>query len=218
MTSPSWPQNLRAAAILFHLATILVLSIPVPPPALRGELPDPRTEAMLVPWGEAAESIGVPRACLFSGIRAFTSIEAAALGVLRAPLRPYARLVGAEQGWLMFGSVSRDPARLEILVKTAEGWSPLLVARSADAGWRRALFDQERMRTFVYNFGARRSKAKWDPFATWVAREVGAERPDASAVRLQMRQLHLPEAADLARTGALEVRGTYWVVEKRLGP
>jgi hypothetical protein len=216
--NPSWLQHLRAAAVLFHVSVIVVLSIPVPPPQIRGEKVDPRTEAALAPWGDAVEVVGIPREILFSSIQRFTRAEATALGWLRAPLRPYARLVGAEQGWLMFGSVAREVARLEILVKTGDDWSPLFVARTAEATWRRTLFDQERMRTLVYNFGHRRGKSKWEALATWTAKQVHAERPDVSAVRLQMRALRVPDVDELARTGALEQREPYWVIEKGLLP
>jgi hypothetical protein len=218
MTNPSWLRNLRAAAVLFHLSAVAVLSIPVPPPGLRGEKEDPFTEKQLAGWGDAVELVGIPRGVLFTVVKRVAAAEYAVLTSVRTPLRSYAKLVGSEQGWLMFGTVAEDVARLEILVQEGGRWSPLFVARSPDAAWRRPLFDQERMRTLVYNFGAKRSKSKWDALGTWVAAQVRAERPEATAIRVQMRSFHIPDVSVLAETGALEQKGTYWVLEKRLAP
>lgn len=219
MASASWLPDLRAAAVLFHVVAVLVLSIPVPPPALRGEKQDERTKRLLAPWGDTAERIGIPRETLFGAIAAFTTTEAAVLGTLRAPLVPYARLVGAQQGWLMFGSVDEEVARLELHVRTGDGpWTPLFVPRSREAAWRRTLLEQERMRTLVYNFGAKRSRSKWAPFCAWLAREVHEDHPEATALRVRMQRLQLPPPDVLRETGALEVRDAYWVTEKELAP
>jgi transposase len=215
----SWLPDLRAVAVLFHVVAVVVLSIPVPPPTLRGEKEDARTKELLAPWGDAAEAVGIPRETLYAAIAGFTKVEAAALGAARTPLAPYARLVGAQQGWLMFGSVDTEAARIELHVRTGNApWTPLFVPRSREAAWRRSFLEQERMRTLVYNFGAKRSRSKWEPFVTWLAREVREDRPDATALRVRMQRLRLPDPDQLRETGALELGDTYWVTEKRLAP
>lgn len=209
-------RHLLALFVLFHAASVVVLSIPVPPPDVRGERAGRRNEA-LDAWAAVGAAVGVPPEAFSSGLAAVTRAEAALLRVVRAPFVPYADLTGAEQSWLMFGSVKDRVAVLEIEVRSGEGWRPIFVGRSATHAWRRSFWDQERMRTLVFNFGLRRGKTTlWDPMVEWVAREVADDFPDARAVRVQMRRGRVPAPEELRRTGALERGAPYWTTEREI--
>lgn len=209
-------RHLRAAAVLFHVAAVIGLSIPAPPPGLRGGRPNPTTEASIARWVDVAASLGLPRASVDRAVRSVSAAQLSAVSAIRAVFSPYARLVGAKQSWLMFGTVPTRCARLEIDVLAGGTWRPLYVARSDEHTWRRALFDQERMRTFVHGFAHRGHRAEYDQLVEWVAREVADELPEATRVRVSQRALEVPPPEVLARTHALTVGDAFWVVERDL--
>jgi hypothetical protein len=197
-------RALTLAFVLFHGAAVAVLSIPPPPPGLRGDEHDPQTERSLSTWIALASSLGLPRSAVESGLRSALPAWAALLQTVQAPLRPYADLVGAQQSWRMFGTVPARVASVEIDAQTPEGWVPLYRCPSSTHRWQARLLRQERMRALVYSFGHHHRKSLWDRLTERLAE--GEERP----LRFRMRTLAIPDPDELARTGQLRPEKAYW--------
>lgn len=194
--------------VTLHAASMVLLSLPhLPDEALRGER-SPEVEATIA---SAVARVGPgAEAPLRAGVRAW----AGATHAIRATFEPYARLTGTHQGWTMFGNVPLRSEQLEIWIRRPdETWTPLYVARSSTATWRRAFFDNERIRTFVHA-AAKGKRARWAEFADWVAREARADDPSIAQVKVQLVEVGIPPHAVLARTGTL-ARGAPFRVELR---
>ena len=189
-----------ALFVAFHASSMVVLAIPRPPPAAVTGEPDPQVEDAMAFWRDA---LGPPFAAAEPTVRASLSAWTRGLGAVQGVFRPYAKLTGCFQGWTMFGSVPLDSERLEIQVRKGGAWTPLYVAGSTDATWRRSFFENERMRTWLHSTGAKGKRARFTQFADWVAGEVRAEDPEALAVRVQFVRVHIPPHAELASTGRL---------------
>lgn len=194
----AWRRTLVASFVAFHAASIVLLSLPRPPAeVLRGE-PSEEVDAFVA---SARDRLGPG---VEDPIRAAVGAWAALSRAWSIPFAPYARVAGTQQGWTMFGRVPTRSERLEIWVRRAGDWEPLYVAGSDAATWRRAFFENERLRTFVHA-SVTGKRARWDEFADWVAREVRAEAPGVRQVKVQLVGLEIPPPAELARTGALRV-------------
>jgi hypothetical protein len=211
-------RHAAAAFFAFHAAAVVFLSIPPPPPGLASGAAGAEVDRSVDAWAGVAEQLGLPAHSFRWILASAAGFEGTALDVARAAFLPYADLVGAGQSWRMFGKVPTDCARLEIDVDAGSGWTPLYAGRSPSATWRRALFDEERMRGVVGAFEIRAHRPYWPFFVDWVAREVRRDRPDALAVRVQMRGLEIPAPEVLRATGSLEVREPYWTAERRFAP
>ena len=123
MTLRKW-LDLRVLSLLFvllHGTTVVVLSIPPPPPGLRGDKPDAQADQALSAWVSVAATLGLPAAPTEAVLRQALPMWSGLLGSLQAPLRPYARLVGAQQSWRMFGMVPDRVATVEIDVRSPDG-------------------------------------------------------------------------------------------------
>lgn len=208
--------RITALAVAFHVAAVVLLAIPAPPPGMRGKGSHAATDRAVASWARAAAAIGVPRPAFDAALEGVSSAQLALYGAVRVVFQPYARLVGAGQSWLMFGTVPDQVHRLEIDVHTADGWEPLYVARSDDAAWRRELFDQERMRTFVHQIGRKQANSRYPGFVAWVGREVAHDRPDVDRVRIRFRKVTIPPPDVYARTHELRLGG--WILAREVEP
>jgi hypothetical protein len=198
-------RALTLVFVLFHGAAVALLSIPPPPPGLRGDEPDPQTERSLSTWVALASSLGLPREAVDSGLRAALPAWATLLGAVQAPLRPYADLVGAQQSWRMFGTVPAQVASIEIDAIGPDGrWAPLYRSPSSTHRWQARLLRQERVRALLYSFGHRQRKKSWARFT-----ELLAQREERT-LRFRMRELTIPPPGELARTGELAPGPAFW--------
>jgi hypothetical protein len=189
-------RSIVAAFVVLHAASMILSSLPsLPAEALRGE----RSEEVEATIATARERFGPGvEPPLREGVRAWAGLTRG----LHAVFGPYARYTGTQQGWTMFGWVPREAEQLEIWVRRGSAWEPLYVARSPEANWRRAFFDNERVRTFVHN-AADGKASRWRSFADWVAREVRADDPTVVQVKVQLVKVTIPPHEELARTGTL---------------
>jgi hypothetical protein len=209
-------RRLWAAAVAFHVAAVVLLSFPAPPPGLRGGPRDARTDAALASWATLAQAVGMPDDTFVAWVQAVSGVQMSVYRAIRTVFRPYAQLVGAGQGWSMFGTVPNKVQRLEIDVHGPGGWEALYVARSDTFDWNRAVFDEERVRTFVHALGKRQANDKYPSFVAWVVREVRADRPDADRVRVRWHRMTIPDPEIHARTGELQPGGFLMTQERPL--
>jgi hypothetical protein len=200
-------RPLVAAFVAFHVAAMLVCSIPTPDATLARGGTTPEIDAAFAAW-----HLGDLEPAARRVVGAWTRAWIGAQGVFR----PYLRVSGAQQGWSMFGHVATKLERFEVWVRHDGVWAPLYVARSDTADWRWATFDHERMRTFLHH-SAKGNKGAWRRFADWVAAEVEAEDPTAEAVRVQFVAVEIPPAEELARTRVLREGKPFRVETRELG-
>lgn len=214
-TPRRWP-DLRALSLVFvllHGLTVLVLSVPPPPPGLRGDKPDPQTERALSAWVGVAAGLGLPREAVDSAMRQALPAWSRLLGAVQAPLRPYARLVGANQSWRMFGVVSDKVATVEIDVALEGQLLPLYRVPSPEHRWQATLLRQERVRALFNQFERRRSRKRWDSLVERLSERYRGEGGQGELI-FRMRAFTIPPPAALAETGQLEPGKAYWEVRR----
>lgn len=198
-------RHLVAAFVLFHGASTVGLSLPrLPEPLSTGDT-SPLFEAFLV-------DVSAWSAALVPPVRAGALAYVRLTDGLRTVFGPYARATGTSQGWTMFGSVPTRVERVEIWVRHDAGWEARYVAGSDTATWRRALLENERVRTFLHGAAQGRTKKnRFAQFADWADRELRAEDPTIRQVKVQFVRLTIPPAEELARTGALTAEAPFQV-------
>ena len=112
-------DRLRFGFVLFHLTAVTVLSVPAPVGArMDATWKERHVRSQVLEWVAPFRSLLGDR----SDEQVLTLTRAVATRILNvrdlviAPFVPYARTVGAGQGWQMFGSLNDQPARLRIRV------------------------------------------------------------------------------------------------------
>lgn len=209
--------HLRALFVLFHLVAITLLALPAPVGGMtKKNFADPQIQQTFESWRGVLGALGWQMtAAEFEDLawRAGTGMIAGR-NVVLTPFRPYARWTGAAQGWRMFGTTNRVPARMRIEVKEGDTWRVLWEARSETAAWRRRFFDEGHTRGVMNNWSWLRDKRGYQRFARWLARDVYEELPDAALVRVTMLQRTTPRPAALAADG-FPPEERLWVEEIR---
>ncbi|MEO0604460.1 MAG: hypothetical protein AAF211_23705, partial [Myxococcota bacterium] len=74
----------------------------------------------------------------------------------------------------------------------------------------------ERIRTLVNRFSTRGSRGAFRRLVPALAEAARAEGVEGDRLRVQMRWIVFPAAAELRRTGELDERGVYWTEEVAL--
>jgi hypothetical protein len=184
---PLWP-HLRAGLILFHVLSMLVLSLPH-----AGAFEDrrwrndnarddlARMAARLSAWGWTTDAPQLEH-----------DLRSAADGYLRVqqwlviPFGLYAALTGSRQDWSMFASPQRHPAELHVDLEQAGQWQALYRPHSDVHAWHREQLEHNRFRKFLGRFARGFQVAHYDQTARWIARRAAAEHPTASRVRVQL--------------------------------
>ena len=187
--------HLRALFVLFHLVAITLLALPAPVGGMtRKNFADPQLQQTFESWRGLLGGFGWQMsAAEFEDLawRAGTTMIASR-NVVLVPFRPYARWTGAAQGWRMFGTTNRVPARMRVVL-----WE----ARSETATWRRRFFDEGHARGVMNDWSWMRDKRGYQRFARWLARDIYLELPDAGSVRVTMLQRTTPRPKVLAAEG-----------------
>lgn len=205
-------DHVRAAFVAFHLGAVLVLSFPAPVGGMtRANFEAPASQALFRQLSAALGGVGLARSPAQVEALAWTwgTRFMAARNAAAAPFTPYAQAVGARQGWRMFWSVNRRPARLVVEVEEAGQWRELYRARSSTATWARVRFDHERFRGVVNAFSWLRDRGAWRHFSRWVAVQVARDLPQATRARVFMEQRPTP-APEALRRGELGEAKRRW--------
>jgi len=191
--------RLRALGVALHLAAVTIVAIPRPPAGIWTEGLNPQQDRALQVWAEALPG---PADANRDRIRTVAAATATTLDTVKAVPRVYTDLVGAKQGWLMFGRVSRHVTALEVDARTADGWIPLFRPGDPDHAWARTVLDQERVR--AVRFGLGNNQRRTNILAAWALHRVADERSEVEAVRVQVRRQSLRRPGgptDRDRTG-----------------
>ncbi len=215
-------RPLTAAFVLYHAATVVLLSVPAPSGARSDAVwNDPFTRKQVLGWLGWLVDAGVFESpdALFSAARAASVAVMDARELLLSPFAPYARAVGANQSWQMFATLNDEPARLSVELRWAQDgeWEPLYIARDPVHDWRREQLDEERVRAFLNDYSWERDRAEYKLFARWLAREIAAEMPEAESVRVSMLRARLPTPEELRLDQAPAEKPT-WIEIFRLAP
>jgi hypothetical protein len=208
--------TLQALFFLFHCTAVAVLSIPPPPPGMKGAAGDAEVAGAVRAWGEAVEGLGIDADWFVGVVHRSSTAWGGVLAGLQAPFRPYADVTGATQSWRMFGVVPAQVGQLEIDVHRDGAWEPLYRPRSAEAAWSRRLLAQERTRALVHPFTQHRRHRTWRKFASWLAARARDEGVPGDRIRLRLRRLAIPPPAELRQTGTLTPGEAFWAVEEEL--
>jgi hypothetical protein len=202
MEKPVFWAHLRAALIAVHLVAITLMALPNPGSGLqRSAWKDKTVQQEFRVWRGRLAALGWEMTApefedlLWSKATAFYKGRKAVI----SPFDWYYRYFGAWQSWRMFVAPHRYPARLEIAIDQGDGqWVSIYQARSETLDWNRAQMDHERLRAAVFRYGWPAYQRTWTEFATWAARGVFEDYPEAERVRLRFfkyRSLSPEEAA-----------------------
>ena len=193
----AWP-HLRALFIAYHVAAVVILSLPPP-----GAMTSPalwrsaNLRADIAGYAAALQRAGVDVTATELGDRLLRAAHgvAAVTDALSRPFRGYAEVVGARQGWAMFASPQRHPAELHVELQEGESWRLIYRPHDDAAAWRSATMRHNRMRKFAGRFARGFIPKNYDELARWLAQEAAADHPQATAVRVRLyRYTSLPPA------------------------
>lgn len=190
-----------AAYVLFHIASIVIGSIPAPVDALnRRAWADPTVQEEFTAWAQRLNRLGwrVDSAKLqdvawnlFKSWMRWT--ETATL-----PFQRYQRLTGTVQSWSMFVAPNTHPSILHMEVCDRDGdWRPIYVARSREFTWRRAQLDHIRLRSAIFRYAWPQFGRDYRQFAAWLAVQAARDFPHASDLRLRMFKYRTPSPDEL---------------------
>lgn len=183
-------RHVVAAYVLFHIASILVGSVPAPSDAMsRAAWKDPTVQDEFAAWAELLSRLGLAvepaqlqqvASRLFVGWMRF-------MGAAMIPFRGYSELTGTIQAWSMFVAPHRYPSRLHVDISEAGGdWRPIYVARSREWVWRKGLLDHMRFRSAIFRYAWPQYFGYFRQFATWLAAEAARDFPAATHIRVRM--------------------------------
>ena len=197
----AWPA-LRALLIFAHILAVIVLSLPSPHRLADKNVWRSRVHVdEIAAWAEIARSVGLELGAtefedfLFKLTLDYLDLRARFIG----PFYVYSRYSGLSQGWRMFTNPQRHPAQLHVELRTAASpYRPLFVQRSAAHAWRAYQFDHNRMRKQLGRFARSVSRYNYDHLAHWIARQVAAEFPKATHVRVRLFRFTSPTPAQVA--------------------
>ncbi len=194
-----WPQ-LRAAFVIFHVAAVLLGSVPAPEGGMRkAAWQDPTVKDELSAWAGRVRSVGLEvsdedfQERLWDLAVGYSQLRESVL----APFQPYYRRLGVNQSWRMFIAPHRYPARLHIEVREGGAWRTVYTARSREATWRAHQLDHDRMRSAVFRYAWASYGRSWRQLSDWLALRAAEDFPDATAVRLRYFKQKSPSPAEV---------------------
>jgi hypothetical protein len=186
--SGAW-RHVVAAYVLFHIAAILVGSVPAPVDATSGAAwKDPTVRDEFEAWAARLERIGVaiePDQLQETIARVFAGWMRV-VNTAMTPFRAYQELTGTIQAWSMFVAPHKYPSRLHVDVREFGDWKPVYVARSREFTWKKAQLDHIRFRSAIFRYAWPQYHRSFRQFAAWLAAEAARDFPTASHIRVRM--------------------------------
>lgn len=198
-----WP-HVRAGLVLAHIMVMLALSTPDLGGTLsRKAWKRPTVQLELEAW---ADKLGRDPAELEEQLWGVATTYGEWRQKALRPVQPYSDYFGVRQRWRMFAAGQRVPARYEIDAKIDGKWEPIYRSRSDELDWRRNLFDNDRMRAYMYKATWPHNRKRYRWLCNWVAREVPKDYPDATKIRVRRWRYKTPppELADKKPKGKYE--------------
>jgi len=196
-------RRLRNLFIAFHLVAVTAMAFPGPRAYPRSFLDSRASRAEMDQWVDMLDGIGVRVTLTEFADLVYTvgNVYASMRNGLAAPFDPYAEWCGTRQGWRMFSFIDRSPSRLEVDVEEGGVWRTVYRPYSSSERWKADLIEQEKIRGLFSAYSWRSKGTTYAKFAAWVAREAQRDFPAATRVRVQMRRITTPSAAE-ARASA----------------
>lgn len=197
-----WP-SIRAALVAFHVAAVVVLSLPSPGGVMqRSSWDDPTVQNEFRIWSDRLRGVGVDVSpvrldrWLWDVAQRWLSVREG----ITAPFQPYTTYAGTRQSWRMFSAPQRYPVRLEISVREPSGWRKVYETRSQELAWERDTFDAYRMRRVVFMTGWDKERRNFETLCDWIARRAARDFPEATEVMVRQQKYRTPVPAE-ARAG-----------------
>ena len=207
--STPW-KHLRAALVLAHIVSMVLLAIPAPVGGTdRAAWKNPTAQLefaayarfLHVPPDEFEEKL-YQLAIFWMGFR----------NQYLRPVYPYVNLTGTDQPWRMFVGPDRYPPRFQLQFRTAAAdFTTLYQERSDEFTWHEDYFTQERVRSYTYRYAWNEYVYSENQNCAYLARLIFAEKPDATQVRCRFWKQKTPSAEDVVIGMPLEPGS--WVQE-----
>lgn len=176
----AWP-HVRAALVLFHVLSVIVLSLPGPAISSQAAWNTRVAKTDLDDW---SRSLGSDPATFRTGLRSLALGYISVRDLLAAPFGPYASYAGLTQAWSMFASPQRNPTELHLLGDVGRGFDvPLFRPHDGSAALFADLLNHNRLRKLRGRFGRRNPGKSYEALARYLAREACAKRPDLLRVK-----------------------------------
>lgn len=189
-----WP-HLRAAAVLFHLVAVLMLSLPSASIRSARLWRAPNVQREFEHWSRRARSLGwdVSPTEFEERLRAFTFRYLAARDVAIAPFEAYAGATGTMQGWAMFATPQTDPTWLTLEIRETSGdFRTIYRERSDSLDWMRRQLDHNRLRKLEGRLARGASAGTYRRLVNWLARRAAADFPEAVEMRARVERRTTP--------------------------
>ena len=143
-------RQLIAAFAIFHVLACCGAALPNASQGLRRSAwRDPRVKDELSSW---ADVFGVTRPALEDTLFDAAKAWQATRKTLLLPLRPYLKLSGITQGWVVFVAGTRQADRFEVLARDDDGDERRLYLRGDDdAQWQSTLLESQAWRNVTFS-------------------------------------------------------------------
>lgn len=201
----AWP-HVRAALVLFHVLSVVVLSLPGPAISSQAAWNTRVAKTDLDDW---SRSLGSDPEGFRSTLRSVALGYIAVRDALAAPFGPYASYAGLTQAWSMFASPQRNPTELHLIGDVGRGFDvPLFRPHDESAALFSDLLNHNRLRKLRGRFGRRNPGKSYAELARYLARDACAARSDLVRVEVALwvyRSLgHVDRAAGKVPQGKYE--------------
>jgi len=181
--------------VIAHLVAITTLSLPTASSAMkRSAWKEPTVQRELQAWRARIEGLtGTPMTQEAFEDSLWTVADQWSKGraaVLR-PVRPYTKYFGTGQSWRMFLAPHTVPSRLQAEVQTPDGWVKV-IGPDAEQPWNPLWVEHTRTRSTLFRLSWPHNNKAYTRIATWMARQILTEMPEATAVRFYWTKASSP--------------------------
>lgn len=185
-------EHVRAALIGLAVLVHGVAASPLPKAAKRSALQNEVAIDELNRWVGLLGAVGITttREALAEGAYRTAQSLVGVRSTLMTPFRGWLRVTGTGQGWGLFTYPDTYPHQL-VVYKRGEDqvWTPVYIALDHEYTWHRDVLAYRRIRG-VYHGSTNKTAASYENFASWVARDVFAEFPDALQAKIGFVRFH----------------------------
>lgn len=197
---PGWLAKGRAAFVLFHAVSILVLCLPAGV-ASETRWASKTTQRDLADWAAKLQGLGIDtdKSSLEATLKRLAEGYIDVRRVLARPFGLYTRVTLTYQGWTMFASPQRRPYEIHVDGLVDGAWIPLHRPLDDTADVFDGYLQHNRVRKFTGRFAKNFSDVNYTDFATFLAKRAFEARPDVERVRVSLYGYTTPPPERAAR-------------------
>ena len=184
---PGRASQLRAAYVLFHAISIVVLALPA------GLTSETRwnaktTQRDLAHWAARLRDLGVEttKESLEARLKGLAESYIDARTAIAWPFALYARVTLSHQGWAMFASPVQRPYELHVDGWVNGEWVPIHRPHDSSSAIFAGYLSNDRVRKFTGRFAKSFNQNNYRDFARYLARTAFAARPDVAKIRVSL--------------------------------